>query len=92
MSRTQIKNYKFTAAAHGYCYITNLPSLSYKDRACCPFLRQLTCHVNLFFSAFRVAGDKPATSTQFLLNPDSSARGRAIYFRSRRDMGEKHDH
>jgi hypothetical protein len=28
---------------------------------------------------FTVAGGKPAASAQFLLNPDFSARGRAIY-------------
>jgi hypothetical protein len=54
--------------------LTFLLSL-YKDWAYWPVPRQLNCHVNLF-NAFRVAGGKPAASAQFLLNPDSSARGR----------------
>jgi hypothetical protein len=32
-----------------------------------------------FLVLFKVAGGKPAASAQFLLNPYSSARGRAIY-------------
>jgi hypothetical protein len=57
---------------------SNTSSL-YKDWACCPVPRQLTCHMLTFLVLFRVAGGKPAASAQFLLNPDSSARGRAIY-------------
>jgi hypothetical protein len=37
---------------------------SYKDWACWPVPRQLTCHVNLF-SAFRVAGGKPLPLLNF---------------------------